>query len=107
MILKYDIEISNNKINERIKQLINLIYKLLPLREEKEDWLTPLATIREEISGMLSLMPEEYHDIIFSLLCKLEGLTILTEEKDFSDFRRVVFESLNLMSKVKDHVSNG
>ena len=37
MILKYDIEIDNQKFCDRIKQLINLIYKLLPMREEHQD----------------------------------------------------------------------
>jgi hypothetical protein len=51
---------------------------------------------------MHRLLPEEYNDILFSLLCKLEGLFTLTDEDSFFDFRRTIFESLNLMNKVKE-----
>ena len=107
MILKYDIEIDNQKVCDRFKQLINLIYKLLPIREESGNWKSLLSTIIEEIAGIYKLVPTDYQDELFILLAKLEGLFSLTEEKDFFDFRRTVFECLNLMNKVKEHVSNG
>jgi hypothetical protein len=44
---------------------------------------------------------EEYHDILFPLLCKLEGLYDLTHEDDFFAYRRAIFESLNLLSSIK------
>jgi hypothetical protein len=34
MILKYDIDIDNDTIEEALKRITNQIYKLLPLREE-------------------------------------------------------------------------
>jgi hypothetical protein len=34
MTLKYNIEIDDKNISNRLKQLINLVYKLLPMREE-------------------------------------------------------------------------
>jgi hypothetical protein len=37
MLLKYDIEIDNKDISNRLKQLINLVYKLLPMREEEDN----------------------------------------------------------------------
>lgn len=37
MLLKYDIEIDNKDISTRLKQLINLIYKLLPMKEEEDE----------------------------------------------------------------------
>jgi hypothetical protein len=36
MVLKYNIEIDNKNISDRLKQLINLVYKLLPMREEDD-----------------------------------------------------------------------
>ena len=106
MLLKYDIEINNEDISNRLKQLINLIYKLLPMREEEDNnWQTLLSTIMEEIAGMQRLLIEKDGDILFSLLCKLEGLFTLTEKDSFFDFRRTIFECLNLMNKVKENVS--
>lgn len=106
MLLKYDIEIDNKDISNRLKQLINLVYKLLPMREEEDNnWQTLLSTIIEEIAGMNRLMEGMDGDILFSLFCKLEGLFTLNEKDSFFDFRRTIFECLNLMNKVKENVS--
>ena len=106
MILKYNIEINECTLEERFRQLINLIYKLLPMREENQDWKSLLSTIIEEIAGIARLIPLQYQTEFFILLAKLEGLYSLTEEDDFFDFRRVIFECLNLMNKVKEYVCN-
>ena len=102
MILKYNIEIDTAAINENIKRLTNQIYKLLPNREENIDWQTPLSTIIEELGGMSRLL--ENHDVLFTLLCKLEGLYTLTEENDFFLYRRTIFECLNLLSTLKGEI---
>ena len=104
MVLNTGANINNNAIIENLKKLINQIYKLLPNREENIDWQTPLNTIIEEISGMDRLL-SNYHEILFPLLCKLEGLYNLTEEKDFFAYRRTIFECLNLLSSLKEGVS--
>ena len=104
MVLNTGANINNNAIIESLKKLINQIYKLLPNREENIDWQAPLNTIIEEISGMDRLL-SNYHEILFPLLCKLEGLYNLTEEKDFFAYRRTIFECLNLLSSLKEEVS--
>jgi hypothetical protein len=105
MTTKYGTEIDNEIVIKNIKRLINQTYKLLPNREEGVDWETPLSTIIEELCGMASLMNFETGSDIFTLLCKLEGLKKIDKE-DFFNFRRTIFESLNLMNKVKEYVSN-
>ena len=107
MNLKYNMEIDSQSISKRLKQLINLIYKLLPMKEENENWKDLLSTVNEEIAGMDRILPKEYHDILFSLMCKLEGLFVLGEKDDFFNFRRTIFECLSLMNKVNEYVSNG
>lgn len=97
MILKYDANIDNEAIVVNLKRLTNQVYKLLPNREEGLDWQKPLTTIIEEFSGMDKLFLN-HHIILFSLLCKLEGLFILTQEEDFFIFRKTIFECLGLIS---------
>ena len=104
MILSNNIEISNEAIAYNLKRLTNQIYKLLPNREEAIDWQTPLGTIIEELSGMDKLLIE-YHETLFPLLCKLQGLYDLTKKEDFFLYRRTIFECLNLLSSLKDGVS--
>ena len=38
MKLKYDLEIDNVVISNRVKRIINQTYKLLPMREEGRNW---------------------------------------------------------------------
>lgn len=103
MILSTGADINNEAIVENLKKLINQIYKLLPNREENIDWQTPLGTIIEELSGMDKLLIN-YHEILFPLLCKLQGLYDLNKEEDFSAYRRTIFECLNLLSSLKEGV---
>lgn len=104
MITRYGVEIKDKIVVSRLVKLTNQIYKLLPMREEgKEDWKKPLQTIIEELTGMDWLLVEE-HEVLFPLLCKLSGLFSLTEEQDFFLFRRVIFECLSLMNKMRKEI---
>lgn len=103
MVLKYNVRIQDEAIESNLKKITNQIYKLLPNREEGIDWETPLNTIMEELSGMDSLLID-HHDILFPLLCKLEGLFILTKEDDFFFYRRTIFECLSLMNSLINRV---
>ena len=100
MVLKYDVEISNDTIKNNIDRLTNLIFKLLPYREENGDWEAPLKNIILEIVGMDRLFQD--NSFFFSLLCKLEALLTLTEDDDFLMFRKTIFECLGLMNKLKE-----
>lgn len=99
-----NVEIDNSAVMSNLKRLTNQIYKLLPNREENIDWQTPLKTIIEELSGMSRLVPVRYQEIIFSLLCKLEGLNILNDEDKFYEYRRTIFDCLNLIQTLKDMI---
>lgn len=103
MVIKYEADIKKEAIENNLNRLVNQIYKLLPTREEGLDWDTPLFTIMEELSGMDRLLIDQ-HEILFSLMSKLEGLFTLTQENDFFQFRRTIFECLNLVSNLKDNV---
>lgn len=101
MILKYDINIDNLIIHDRIQNLINQTYKLLPNREEGTDWEKPLQTILEELAGMQRLMNCGYSEIFFPLFNKLEGLYSLVKDDDFLCYRRTIFECLGLMNELQ------
>lgn len=103
MLLKYSFEVDKKAVIASLTRIVNQIYKLLPDREEGIDWEAPLETIMVELSGMDRLLVDQ-HESFFPLLCKLEGLFELKEEKDFFSYRRTIFEALNLMSTVIDHV---
>ena len=101
MILKYNVDIEEQTIHNRLQNLINQTYKLLPSREEGTDWEKPLQTILEELAGMQRLMNCGYSEIFFPLLNKLEGLYSLAEDDDFLCYRRTIFECLGLMNDLQ------
>lgn len=101
MLLKYDIQINSNIIVQRFQSLINQVYKLLPIREENLDWKKPLQTIMEELAGMQRLLNCGDSEIYLTLLNKLEGLYLLQSKDMFINYRRTIFECLNLMNTMK------
>ena len=103
MIIKYNIDISESAIQSNFKRIINQTYKLLPMREEGSDWQKPLETLMEELKGMSKLLIGQ-QEIFFSLLCKLEGLFTLTQEEDFLQYRRTIFECLGLLNLLNKNV---
>ena len=103
MIVKYDISLEDEAIVANLKRITNQIYKLLPSREEGLDWEKPLLTLLEEIGGMDRLLIGQ-HEILFPLLCKLEGLFTLTSFEDFPLFRRTIFECLGLVNEITINV---
>ena len=104
MILKYNVDIKEQTIHDRLQNLINQIYKLLPSREEGADWEKPLQTVLEELAGMQRLMNCGYSEIFFPLLNKLEGLYSLVDEDDFFCYRRTIFECLGLMNELQREI---
>jgi len=103
--LKNNLFLVDGTVEQNIIRLINQIYKLLPLREEKADWQKPLSTILEELYGMDTILVN-CHNRFFSLLCKLEGLHKLEAEEDFSLYRRTIFECLSLLQEIKETYKN-
>ena len=95
MVLKYDIQIAEDAIIENIDRIINQIFKLLPSREEGGDWETPLHNLILEVGGMNKLLSDQ--TILFSLLCKMEALTVLTGEDDCMSFYSAILMSKTLL----------
>lgn len=99
MVIKYNVEIQDEAVLKNIGRITNQIFKLLPSREEGNDWQSPLCNLIIEVAGMAELLKD--HTDLFPLLCKMEALLTLTEENDFFDFRKTIFECLGLMNELK------
>lgn len=100
MITKYDIDLPKNILLKNIGRLTNQLWKLIPMKENNEDWEKQLNTIIIEISGMseiLKTIPE-----CFQLLNKLEGI-LLNKSMSFELYRKTVFESISLLQELKKY----
>lgn len=100
MVLKYNIEIDNDAVCDNLDRIINQVFKLLPFREEGGDWETPLHNLILEVGGMSKMLKCD-QTILFSLLCKMEALTTLTNAEDYLAFRKLIFECLGLLKQLK------
>ena len=100
MVIKYNVEIKNEAILKNIDRVTNQIFKLLPSREEGGEWRIPLQNLIIEVAGMNELLFD--HVVLFSLLCKMEGLLSLDKEEDFLQFRKTIFECLGLLNEIKN-----
>lgn len=97
MIDKYNINFSDNVREQDLQRLINQLWKLIPMRENDEDWQTHLKIILEEISGLVEIYKDKVDGLV--LLSKLEGLTS-DACSDFMIYRKTVFRCIDLLSQV-------
>ena len=97
METKYGFDVPIEVLLADKKRLINQLWKILPMRENEENWKKQLQTVIDEIVGLNEVFSKELNFLI--LLCKLESLY---EIKEFQDFRKIVFESINLLGEIID-----
>ena len=96
---KYGIEISKEAFDSSINRLTNQLWKLIPMKENDEDWQKQLQTLIIEISGLNII----FDSLFLQLLSKLEGLN-LQEDIDFGLYRKTVFECISLLQGIKKNV---
>ena len=92
---KYEIEFSQEAIQKTIRRLTNQLWKLIPMRENDEDWYKQLQTVTLEIAGLNELF---ISPTFLQLLSKLEGLQI--KEVNFELYRKTIFECINILQEL-------
>lgn len=96
METKYGFEVSTDVLEKTIKRLTNQMWKLIPMRENNEDWEKQLDTVILEIAGLNEIFIENPQ--FLQLLAKLEGVRTINPE--FSIYRKTVFEAISLLRGV-------
>lgn len=92
---KYEIEFSQETIQKTVRRLTNQLWKLIPMRENDEDWYKQLQTVTLEIAGLNELF---ISPTFLQLLSKLEGLQI--KEVNFELYRKTIFECINTLQEL-------
>ncbi len=87
---KYGFEVS---LDYGIRRLTNHLQKLIPMRENQENYILQLETVINEIVGLNEIFSHENNYLI--LLAKLEGL--LHSDSSFEFYRKTVFECISLV----------
>lgn len=94
--IKYNCMIDKQAVEVNINRLTNQLWKLIPMRENQEDWTAHLKRLIIEISGLFELFSLKSSGL--ALLSKLEGLLIT--ETEFIVYRKIVFESISLLREI-------
>ena len=90
---KYDnVYIDNDAYINNLIRLTNQIWKLIPMRENNEDWTSHLTIVTNELAGFFKIL--NLDNLI--LLSKLEGLR--TSQVDFYTYRAIVFRCIRLLN---------
>lgn len=85
-------------IDKNISRLTNQLWKLIPMRENEENWQKQINTVILEITGLSEIFL--HNPVFLQLLSKLEGLA--AEETAFEFYRKTVFESITLLQSLKN-----
>lgn len=95
---KYGFDISTSVLDQNVTRLVNQLWKIIPMRENDEDWARQLETVKIEIAGLNEIFIQDPR--FLQLLSKLEGLQV---EKDieFPVYRKTVFEAISLLQECK------
>ena len=95
MITKYNFEFSQEELHKEIVRLTNQLWKLIPMRENGEEWDKQLDTVIIGIAGKSEIFI--HNSQFLQLLSKLEGLKVVDVE--FNIYRKTVFECINLLNE--------
>ena len=95
---KYNFDFSQEDINKSVIRLTNQLWKLIPMRENKEEWQKQLDTVILEICGLNEIFLN--NPLLLQLLSKLEGIRI--QETTFDFYRKTVFECISLLQEFKN-----
>ena len=93
---KYDIKFPEETISKNIARLTNQMWKLIPMRENEENWEKQLETVIVEVVGLNEIFV--MCPTFLQLLSKLEGLRV--KETNFELYRKTVFECINLIQEL-------
>lgn len=96
MITKYGFDAPTESVQKNVQRLTNQLWKLIPMREKKEDWKKQIETVIIEIAGLNEIFITA--PSFLQLLSKLEGLYVI--ETDFELYRKTVFESISLLQEI-------
>lgn len=76
-------------------RLTNQLWKLIPMRENEENWQKQLESVILEIRGLKEIFIIDF--ILIQLLSKLEGLN--ATDTTFNLYRKTIFESISLLQE--------
>ena len=95
---KYGFEAFDQDVKRNLNRLTNQLWKLIPMRENNENWESQLDTVLVELVGLNKILYNNEKFLI--LLSKLEGLKNI--EVEFKTYRKTIFETMSLLGELNN-----
>jgi hypothetical protein len=92
LLNNHDIDFKAEDIICNNRRLTNQLWKLIPMRENQEDWEKQLDTVILEFVGLNEIF---VGPVYLQILSKLEGLRVKTTS--FELYRKTIFECISLL----------
>ena len=92
----YGFSFSESIIHDDVQRLTNQLWKLIPMKENEEDWSKQLNSVIIEIAGKHTIFNADQR--FLQILSKLEGLKVI--DLEFALYRKTVFECINLLQEL-------
>lgn len=92
-----NIIVSKKVFEANINRLTNQLWKLIPMRENGENWQGQLETVVLEIIGLNKLFSDSLDFLV--LISKLKGLE--QNNIDFDLYRKTIFEAISLLRGIR------
>ncbi len=95
LLNNHDIDFKAEDIICNNRRLTNQLWKLIPMRENQEDWEKQLDTVILEFVGLNEIF---VGPVYLQILSKLEGLRVKTTS--FELYRKTIFECISLLQEL-------
>ena len=90
--------IPDSVVTSDVNRLTNQLWKLIPMRENQENWPDHLDSLVVELAGLNELSSNTSEKFLI-LLSKLKGLRV--EDTVFTVYRKTVFECISLLREMR------
>lgn len=96
------IPLSSESLDRYLTKLVDLFFKILPIREKQEDSLvTYMKSLQIELVGFNSLVLAIRHDPYFITLLSILQYFIDNPNSEIADVRREVFRAISICNTLR------
>ena len=94
-------EMEGGLLHAYFRRLVNLIFKILPMREGEDETLPVyVRSVQIDIAGLYSLIPELREEPLFLSLLSIMQYFCDNTESPVPEVRREVFKAINICKKL-------
>lgn len=98
----YGCDIDGCVLESYFTTLVNLLFKILPMRENGEDTLDVyMGSLLRELIGCRDLFPAIHNDAEFTSILAILQYLIGHEDCDIKTVRREIFRAISICNKLK------